>query len=71
MQVIRESGTGNEVACVKFPTNLPFEGIRLEFEFARGRELFNWVVWAVELPSSDEKGGRLGSGNFVHDCWTT
>ena len=62
MQGIRLSGRANEVACGKFATGTLFEGIRLEFELARGREVFNGVIWAVEFPSTGGKGGRSGSG---------
>ena len=71
MQGVRASGTANEVACGKFPTNVPFKGTRLEFELAGGRELSNGIVGAVEFPSTDMKGGRSGSGYVVHCCCTT
>lgn len=56
MQLFRASGTANEVACGKFPTNLPVEDVRLEFELAKGGELFDGVFGEVELPSTDAKG---------------
>ena len=70
MQEIRVSGRVNEVACCKFPTNVP-SAREVECELPRGGELFNRVVCAVEFPSTGAKGGRLGSGNAVHRCWTT
>lgn len=46
-------------------------GMGLGFELVRGGELSVEVFDAVESPSRDGKGDRLGSGDFVHDCWTT
>ena len=71
LQLFRVSGTTNEVACGKPWTGPGSVGMGLGFELARGRELFDEVLKAMEFSSASGKGDRLGSGDFVHDCWIT
>lgn len=71
LQLFRVSGAVNKVACGKIWTDPGCVGMGLGFELARGSELFDEVFEAVKFPSANGKGDRLGSGDFVHDCWTT